>query len=312
MKAKNVITAIFAAFFSVLLVTFCIFAVLSGTVAATVTKKGVVQIVQNIDYTALLPESEQIINTIDSSSLDKETAEFIKQIVSDEHSNFTEEIFKTKMAKELIGAYAEDIIGTLKGTASDMPSFSKEAVEKIINDNKDEIVKFAKPYMDESVTEEELAAQINTVLNNNVHTIVEAIPTVTEIEIPVTKEISSIFKTIFGPYVTLILAGLTLIVAATIFVLRLQNLNGLLWLGIDFGIVTFITAALALTTKTISKVLSNVLSSAKIIADAVITVAAKQLLISALICLLFTIVFIVLFILLKKNKSNKTEVLKTV
>ena len=86
-----------------------------------------------------------------------------------------------------------------------------------------------------------------------------------------------------------------------------KNCNGILWLGIDFGVAAATTGILYLASKTLAKLLGQIASSANLIVDAVITVASTDLIISAGILLLISVLFITLFIIIRK-RLNKISV----
>lgn len=304
MKIINIITTILAIFISILFVAVLLTSVLSSAVIATITTKGAVQIIEKIDYQIIKPEKKQVLSVINDLPLDAETKQFVVETV-EENENVIDEVLQSTMAKQLLGSYADDLIANIKGEKY-AANFTNKNIRKIIDENSEEIAAIIKEEAGLQLSDKELTKIVKKTLNDNINIIVKEVPSVQQIKLPDTTQVSILSKAIFGPYFAISLYVLAFVLGILIFLCTIENFGGFLYLGLDFLISAIITLLFGAISKQIINYLTSLNQSKNILLGAVFSVATSKLFNSIVILFGVGTLFIIFYIVLKKYSKKKS------
>lgn len=174
-------------------------------------------------------------------------------------------ILSSETAKELIGAYTDDLTGVLSGT-TDTSEFNAETIKEIVNDNLDEIVDILQEHVPEcaEMDKEELKSKIQTAVNENAEQLVEALPKPEEIKEEImgeNPELEMVLRLVAQKeQIKLFYVGVIALLCILIFLLRLPGFRGFRWLATDLfvagGIGVLICLGLGLGTTAVYELLS--------------------------------------------------------
>lgn len=295
--AVNVITAIVAAFLSVMLVTLCIIIPVYRSLTAIAKPKQLVTLVQEIDYAQLVTENEGVQSAIEEFGI---PADVVNDLMSSDAMG------------EIIGLFAKDISDVLAGKEVAQNRVTADAIKNIVNENIDEIADIAKSIAGEEVSDEDIATikdSITKAVNENADEIVSALPNVKELTSVIEVEGAEVITAILGPTITIILIAIAAVIAGLIYACRFRNFNALLWLGIDFGTAALIVCAIAafIGSGFVSTFITEMASINGSIVDSVVKVYSGGLITGFVILFVLCALFITGYVLLKVFVLNKNQ-----
>lgn len=271
-----------------LMVALVLTTVLSFSMAVLKTDK-VEEIVENINYTELI-EAE-----IDKS-MDKNIQGMDDKVIK--------ELLKTEMMEEIIELCIENIFDKLEGKES-KKVFSVSEVKKIGNRYDDEIQELLEKHYDKAagLSDEKLEELTDKLIDTYANTIVEMAPTTESLGLT-DEAIEAISDVKNGTYFWIAVA-ITAVLSLLIFVVLIKNFKGLIWLGIDYFIMTVTTFIASFFTNGILRTLvdGTVLNTMDI--SSVAGSISVNMIISSVVMLVFSVIYIVLFIVFKKVKKKK-------
>lgn len=170
-------------------------------------------------------------------------------------------ILDSKVAKELIEAYTEDLTGAFAGS-DQAASFNAEKIKTIVNENIDDIVEVLQKNVPELAgkTAEELKKEITKAVDDNADKIIEALPDPADLKQQLAEEnpVLEIVMTIIGMQDTIkvILIAAILVLSGLIFACRLPGTRGFSWLAVDL----FTAGGLGVLISVVLKMASSALS----------------------------------------------------
>lgn len=240
-------------------------------------------------------------------------------IASDNDDADMAALLSTNAAKEVFELYATDISNSLSGKTADS-KLTKEALQKIAEDNIDELAEFMMEHGDTpDVSVDEVKQAITTSFANEADEILAMLPDPKELTQQVVTEnpeLKSVFDVIGNVNsIKFSIIGTIIVISALIFVCRLFDLRGFKWLSIDLfvasgflilvcigiflgaGAVELMTAAEGI----IGGIVANFLSSFK-----------TGMVIRTAVMLAFGIALMVAYVYIKKAKAKKATATENV
>ncbi len=266
------------------------------SVSATVKPKSIIKIVQQVDYEGIIEENDDL----------KKLAERVKL-----SPKAVDQIVKSEATGKIIEAYTNDAINILMQLPSEN-NFSAETVKAIAENNLNELVDTVAKSPNIKASEEKLRQQILDAVDKNAEKIVDALPSLKNVE-QVVKNVDAVkmVKIFFNPWFSVLPICLILFLSILIFVLQDKSTKGFIWLGIDFAIATIgIAAIIILSKRTLISVVAPRFSAiySKIIAES-IYLCNDLLSIGFLIFSFLTLGCIFAYYYLKNKSENSNQAL---
>lgn len=228
MKALDIIFKIFAIILCIVLVPVIISTSTVWTVTGVVQPKTITKLVENVDIAETITSNEEL------------SAELEKMNVSPEA---VEEIIKSDTVAPAIDTYIKDINAFLEG--KEATNFTPDKVKEILNSNIDEITDIVEEVTEEEIDKEELKAQLNTFIDEEMPAVIEELPKPAELlKEVVPTEAREYFNVINNGAIFKVCLIATVILMAIIFALRIMKLSGFLFIGISGIVATVFMAAL--------------------------------------------------------------------
>ena len=225
---KKVVTIILAVILAITFVNMAVTTVVSGSIVSMVDTDRIVSFVQTIDYKEIITSSDDINDILEEYKVKDEAIE---------------DILKSDAVEEVIDIYAEGLRDFIKG--SDSPrEFTADDLKDIVEDNIDELVEIANEHMTRKIDEDELRDRIFTAIDENAEEIVEVMPSVDQVTDEVDSDLVPVLQLLFDPMVTVVLAIITVLVAVLLFLCRIHNAEGFLWIGIASAISVIVLGIL--------------------------------------------------------------------
>ena len=313
----NVMGCIFAALFSVVLVVVLLAFPVYRSLISFAKPSTITTVVQGIDYSALLPEPEELKKIVGVEWVDT-------QVVN--------EIMQSDAVGKIVDLYATDVVNNLLQNG-EQPQLTVEALQTIAEEEMDSLVKVITPYIPEEIplSEEELANEIRTLINENTDQILEFLPDISELaggNVNVENNASAgaralpsptpapaaaeedpfaIIRQIIDPSISIGFIVAIAIVVLLIALCRFNRFGGMLWLGIDALIAALPVTLLAVGLKgtAVSALLGEELASVTALIDSITSVLSRELAVAAIVYAVVGVVFIVGYILLCKFVKTK-------
>ena len=247
------------------------------------------------------------------------TTEQLAQIITDsdnaEENKAMAELLSTNAAKEVFELYAADITSSLQG--KNESKFTAEALQKIAEENMDELVAFMREQGGASdMSDDEIKAAITEGLKNKEDGLFEMLPKPQELKEQLIAEnpeleapleiIGSVNRIKFGIIAYLI------VVSALIFVCRLFELRGFKWLSVDLfvasGILILVCIGLGATSGIVSEMLATEAAIGGLVTG-VVSSFTTGIIIRSVVVLVAAIGLIVAHVLVKKARTKKLAVI---
>lgn len=199
------------------------------SVIALTEPQTVTTIIQNIDYKTLIKKTPSVEATLKNYGIDYKKAD---------------EIMKSKETGELIEVYADEATEILLSIPENR-KFDSSLVKELVDENLDKVLTVAKENTKVNLDQDKVKTAVNKYIAENGSEL-EAVAPVLEQARTVVKQIKLskiVARTLTLPFI-IIFTAVMLIIAALIFIIKRRNFNGLLFLGLDFTVVSL---ALGLT-----------------------------------------------------------------
>ncbi len=181
MKAfLNVMGCIFASLLSILLVVMLLVFPVFRAVTSVATASTLTDIVQNIDYTALLPSSDEVKEMIGE---DWEEVPVVGDILKDDAlDQVVDGIMKSDAVGEIIELYADDVVNTVMQNGKEK-QLTPEALIAIAAKESRSLIQIIRPYIPEAqnLSDEELSREIQTYVSENSEQILSFLPDIAEL-----------------------------------------------------------------------------------------------------------------------------------
>lgn len=199
------------------------------SVIALTEPQTVTTVIQNIDYKTLIKKTPAVEATLKNYGIDYKKAD---------------EIMKSKETGELIEVYADEATEILLSIPENR-KFDSSLVKELVEENIDAVLTVAKENTKVNLDQDKVKTAVNKYIAENGSEL-EAVAPVLEQARTVVKQIKLskiVARTLTLPFI-IIFTAVMLIIAALIFIIKRRNFNGLLFLGLDF---TLVSLALGLT-----------------------------------------------------------------
>lgn len=216
-------------FLNLFLIVICALVPFYYSVIALTRPQTVTTVIQNIDYKTLIKKTPAVEATLKNYGIDYKKAD---------------EIMKSKETGELIEVYADEATEILLSIPENR-KFDSSLVKELVEENIDEVLTVAKENTKVNLDQDKVKTAVNKYIAENGSEL-EAVAPVLEQARTVVKQIKLskiVARTLTLPFI-IIFTAVMLIIAALIFIIKRRNFNGLLFLGLDF---TVISLALSLT-----------------------------------------------------------------
>lgn len=216
-------------FLNLFLIIICALVPFYYSVIALTEPQTVTTIIQNIDYKTLIKKTPSVEATLKNYGIDYKKAD---------------EIMKSKETGELIEVYADEATEILLSIPENR-KFDSSLVKELVDENLDKVLTVAKENTKVNLDQDKVKTAVNKYIAENGSEL-EAVAPVLEQARTVVKQIKLskiVARTLTLPFI-IIFTAVMLIIAALIFIIKRRNFNGLLFLGLDFTVVSL---ALGLT-----------------------------------------------------------------
>ncbi len=217
--AVNVITAILAVLLSIAFFVTALGAVVFHMLSSFTKADRITAILESIDYSSMLPDTDDLQAVLGEIPVDN-------QIVN--------EIMGSRAVEDLVDQYTEDFSAVLNG--EEAVGLNSEDIMAILDENMDEIVTIVQENTDLEIQEEVLRDEITKAVEENVPTVLESLPKPEEVLQELDPELMKTVKTVVDPKISLILLGISLVLAALIYACRWPRFGGFIWVGVDCAI----------------------------------------------------------------------------
>ncbi len=141
-------------------------------------------------------------------------------------------LLQSNAAKDIVEEYTNGLSAVLSGEAV-VEEFTVEDVKKIVDDNMDEIIGIAKNYVGEELSEEEIEAKINEIVDTMAGDVLSSLPSFKDMQQQFEGGLSSALKVVSSPILTYICIGICTLIGLLIFACRARRCRGLIWLAVD-------------------------------------------------------------------------------
>ena len=299
----NIIRIIIAFFLSILLFTTLICTPIISSISAFMQKDTVQEVIENIDFVEIIKSDEETLNELQKNGVSLE---------------LMEKVLNLNVVDELLELYISDLYAGLEGTV--INNFTSENIKVVVDENIDELIVFVKDMIKEEYPTYELDdAEAKDLVYQLADELVKEIPNVNQLGIfseNATADVKDSIETIrliyegtvFIPFV-----GIAIILSILILLLRLNNFEGFMWLGINYctpaGIILSLSSGLKgeidLSSLDIPSELNGVISSS-------FEMFATKLTTAGFVLAGCGALFLLIFMLgrnLKNNKKSEIEVL---
>lgn len=216
-------------FLNFFLILICALVPFYYSVIALTEPQTVTTIIQNIDYKTLIKKTPAVEAALKNYGIDYKKAD---------------EIMKSKETGKLIEVYADEATEILLSIPENR-KFDSSLVKELVDENLDKVLTVAKESTDIKINETAVKTTVNKYITENERELEEYAPVLEQAR-TVVKQIKLskiVARTLTLPFI-IIFTAVMLIIAALIFIIKRRNFNGLLFLGLDF---TVISLALGLT-----------------------------------------------------------------
>ncbi len=294
MKVLNGIGIFFAVILSIVLVLTAVCAVLTSTVSSVVQPDSIADFVQNIDYTEFIADEGDFSLVLEEMNLDE---------------SVVNELMQSDAVDEIVSTYAEGFSAAIMG--EDIPEgLTPDKLKDIFDRNMDEIVEIAGDSIPEGVSEEEFRQEISTVIDESADQLMEVLPEIEEFTADISEVGESeleIIRIILGPMLTIVFTVASVILAALIYVCRLKNFKGFLWIGVDSLVAALIVGSVAISLGTLKSMLVDAAAIDMAVLDSALGVFREGLVWGMIILGVVAAVCIAGYVLLKKKVVNRKK-----
>lgn len=321
MKALNVIRVIAAVILSIALVLALMAAPIISAAESLTKPKGLHEVVREIDFVQLVIQHRELRDTLEIYGVD---------------GDFLDAIADTELTEDTVTAYIESLF--------ENKEFTPDVLEEIMKKHREEVLRIFKKLIDtkypqyKGMSDDELFAELVSIMRSQWDTVFAALPTAEDLGLTQEEydalvsgrylpdglrnvrhyapaeanqkdsgmsvgEVIMLLKQ--GTASTILIISIV-VLSCLIFALRLRKFSGFLWLFIDYAIAAVFTIVLSLIAP---PVLSAFVPSgaAGVIADAVFSVTAANILTSGVIILGLSVLYLAALILCRKLICKKHE-----
>lgn len=291
-RPVNVITRILASVLSVFLVLFGIVLPVYSSLSTMLETKKLVKVVQKVEVKELLQTNEAITEQLEDSNLS---------------ATLIDAFSKSVFADKILEIYAADIDNALKENG-EPAKLNIEKVKELAYEHIDELYELARIDMGKDMSKADFKKEINKVLDKNGAELLQKLPKPAEFkEILTSKEVKSFTEVFANKTVVAVLAISTILFAGFVFLCRLRNGKGFLWLMIDFSICGIIVLAIAfILNKATAIAESGMIAVPTTLVNAVVSVYNEGLLFGGILYLVVAILFFFAWFFCQKKLRQKT------
>ncbi len=286
--ALDIICIIFSVLLSIALVPSVICTVIAGTVTDVVQPETVTEMITDVDYSALITENVDMTQLAGEMDIPEEKVQ---------------EIMESDLVKDIVAEYAEGMSGALTGN---IDNITVDDIMEIVNNNKAEIVDFVKENAQGEIDEATIEQELDAVLQENVEELVYNMPQPADLVEEMPPEATMAFEVLNSGIILKVFLGVTIVLALLIFVMRLWNFAGFLWLSIN-GFVSSVFLGLIYVALSFAKTVLGVEPELKALTDAVINGVLESALTGLMIVLGASVIFMVAFFVIRKYRKSKKE-----
>lgn len=215
-----------------------------------------------------------------------------------------DDFMESDTAKEILGEYTSAVNDALQGKESQV---DKERIKEIIIENKEEIIDYVEKYAGQQVDRQQLSDIFDQVVNENIDEVLSILPEPNEIVKAVPVEVINVLNIINSGIILNALITINAFLIIAIFIMRLWDFAGFLWLSVD-GIVAGVILTFVYLIMNFAKgIILGALPVGRSIFEAVFNSVLNRMLIAFLIILLVSAIFMVIFFVIKNFRKKKSE-----
>ncbi len=214
-----------------------------------------------------------------------------------------EDFLKTDVAQEIFGEYAQAVSDCIAGDEN--AQVDEEKIVEIIIENKDEIFDFVEEYTGQEIDRRQVGEVFDQIVQENVGVLIENLPAPQEIVANIPTEIIDVINFINNKVVLNFLILVDCVLVVLIFVLRLWDFAGFLWLSVN-GIVSGVILAIIYgAISFIKSIALGAVPELESVLNSFINNATSKLLWGFIIILVASAVLMTLFFVIKSLRKNK-------
>lgn len=226
----------------------------------------------------------------------------VSENFSEEELRIIESFMESDVAKQVLDEYASVVSDVLSGKEAKL---NKEKIKQIITDNKDELIAFIEENLGEAqVDKEEISQGIDKFLNENLDELLEVMPEPEEIVSAFPPEVIEILNIINSGVILNALLTFDAILALVIFILRLWDFAGFLWLGVNGIVSGVILTLIYFVVCLFGRLFLDTLTSGQAIVNSVFSMITSRMLMCIGAILIGAIVLMIIFFIIKKIRRK--------
>ena len=215
-----------------------------------------------------------------------------------------DDFMESDAGKEIVGEYTNAVSDAIQGNGGEV---DKEKIKDIVVENKEEIIDFVIEYAGDKISRADIEQVFDTVVDEHFDEFAQILPEPQEIVEEIPREFIDIINIINSGIILKALIAFDAILIILMFVLRLWDFAGFLWLSVN-GIVT---SAILLFGYLVMVIMKGAVIGALPVGQAIFTTifnaANSRILIGALTILAVAAILMVIFFIIKKFRKKKSE-----
>ncbi len=243
-------------------------------------------------------------NSGSSLNLGIEDIEGFEDITEEDAKEVITAFLESDIGKEIVGEYTEAVADVLEGGEGEI---DKEEIKEIIVENKDEIFDFIEEYTGETLDRDAISAEFDKVLNENLDEILDELPQPKELVKELPSEALIILSIINSKIILNALITLDIVLIALIFVMRLWEFAGFLWLSVDGIVSGVILGVIFLALKVLKGLFLTGADQATALINTLMETVLSKILLGLIIIFVIAIVFMVVYIIIKNLRKKSTK-----
>ncbi len=248
------------------------------------------------------PTSVIVAPSQNSGSSAESAFDALMENFSENEVKIIESFLESDVAKEVLDEYANVISDVISGKETQL---DKEKIKQIIIDNKEEIITFIEANTQgEQVNAEEFSKEIEKFLDENIDEVINVLPEPIEVVKSLPTEVIEIINIINSGIILNALFTVDAIIALLIFVLRLWDFAGFLWLSVDGIISGILLAFIYLSVNVFKGMFLDLVPTGQAVISSVFNAITNRLFMSLAVILIAAILFMVIFFIIKKSRRK--------
>jgi hypothetical protein len=270
------------------------------SVAGMLRPQTITTVLQHVDYVEVLKESKEVKQSMEELGIDVEVSNKIMQ---------------SEAVGEVLEDCAEKLTDLFSREDADLSEFNAAYLKGLVDEHLDGVLTAVETATGETIPKDELKDVINTALTEKADAIDDAVAELAPIKETVVtySTATELVQTTLKWQTILVLALLEALLLGLIYVVRLKNYGGFVWLAVDTGIVGGLLGAVTLVVS--SDLATSIVARAPGFMKGMLSAAMGSirtaLVIATAVCFGVMVLSIVACSLLRSHKRRRTAAINT-